>query len=164
MSANSARLPPIGAATLLALVLTGCGPALETDHRPTAITIRGEAYEILAPADAEIVGGEAGVVIDFAPGARQPRLLILGPALARARPRSTTIETAHGLRISFDADDGTAHAFIGSGGPEAVLDGWIETPDGRIFALSCRLQAESAPDPEWCLRVLETFRPAAARR
>jgi hypothetical protein len=90
-------------------------------------------------------------------GVRFQRRLTFVLARAGAPPAGArTVALTHGGELSYAVRDLTANGFVGSGGPELLLEG-VVVMDGSRWEVTCNDQDED-PSPDWCLEVLRTLR------
>ncbi len=131
-------------------------------HSPVAFTVAGQAFSIDLPIGAENrppPASDAVARLQLAPGRRSsPTISIYNGADGLPSfPYDREVGVPAG-KLMF----GTSRVSGGSGGPEAVLDGVLETPAGR-YRVSCWIQGEWPGEPNrgdagWCLPYLKTLR------
>jgi hypothetical protein len=108
---------------------------------------------------------DAPWVVDLRPGMRSPRLIILDPAGPEALVAPSSEDPScpwvgpsqRALGKAGDLRYFTSVGCGGSGGIEAFLVGRWSVGE-RELSVSCRHQAEPAPDPESCLELLRSAR------
>jgi hypothetical protein len=113
------------------------------------------------PDGAEIRFPDDGVTLGLGVNARRASsmtITISTKTTSAARLKTTPLRGGRTLRYAKHVSDPSTDD-IGSGGPEAGIAGVLSLKNGVSFDISCWTQSED-PDPLWCVRYLQTLRPA----
>jgi hypothetical protein len=150
----------VGAALLLLMVAAGCdgASAQTTPSAPHRFQLDGQRLAIELPPHAAIRVAPDGkdVRIDVRPSTRQPTAISLRPLpegeAAERFDRTEALGGSRSLMYRISA------ASVGSGGPEAFLDGHL-TLAGHQYIVTCHVQGDSIAldDAVWCLPYLRTL-------
>ena len=149
-----------GAVLLLLMVAAGCegASAQTTSLAPHRFELDGQRLVIELPPRAAIRVAPDGkdVRIDVRPSTRQPTAISLRPLpegqTAERFDRTEALGGPRSLMYRISA------ASVGSGGPEAFLDGHL-TLAGHQYIVTCHVQGDSIAidDAVWCLPYLQTL-------
>ena len=125
---------------------------------PREFTLSGQRLSLGLPSGAAIRAIPDGkhLRIDVRQSTRHPMAITLRPLLeGEAIDR---FDRSEPLGDSRSLNYRVATASVGSGGPEAFLDGHL-TVAGRIYVVACHIQADTVTidDAAWCLPYLRTL-------
>jgi hypothetical protein len=152
-----------GAALLLLSDAAGGAEAQTGSPAPHTFELDGGRLVIELPPGAAIRVAPDGkyVRIDLRPSTRRPRAMTLRPL--RGGEPGERFDRTEALGGSGSLTFRVSTASVGSGGPEAFLDGRL-TLDGRQYVVTCHMQGDSISlgDAAWCLPYLRALTAAGS--
>jgi hypothetical protein len=114
------------------------------------------AISVGVPPGARVEHHSDSLDVDLNPGMRRPLGLSLARAASTSKPTGPLARQVlpHGARLAYSVSS----AAVGSGGPEAFLDGILEVGTTAL-RVKCHVQVDDldTPDPAWCLPLLDTI-------